>query len=174
MFLLLLLGQLHLPTRRGAVTTPVRPAPTGLREARPAAAAPPRSATALGGREVVVRRAYDYLAQGGQAQGHNPWRGVVFGSSTRRSLWPSLWLVAARSSDHWSARVGTTGRPRAGSVRVPLLTPARTDEVTYLASHAPSAHPAPVQRARANTKTRRLRDRLRISHPSTRLRSLTP
>ena len=44
-------------------------------------------------------------------------------------------------------------------------TPARTDEVTHLASHAPSAHPVPVWRARANTKTRRLRARLRISYP---------
>ena len=44
-------------------------------------------------------------------------------------------------------------------------TPAHTDEVTYLASHAPSAHPVPVWRARANTKTRRLRARLRISYP---------
>jgi len=44
-------------------------------------------------------------------------------------------------------------------------TPARTDEVTHLASHASSAHPVPVWRARANTKTRRLRARLRISYP---------
>ena len=44
-------------------------------------------------------------------------------------------------------------------------TPAHTDEFTHLASHASSAHPVPVWRARANTKTRRLRARLRISYP---------
>ena len=52
------------------------------------------------------------------------------------------------------------------SVRLTCMpTPARTDEVTHLASHASSAHPVPVWRARANTKTRRLRARLRISYP---------